>query len=139
MFEFFLGRKPRRGVVKPVTVLSCILAFTGASAQDFSMTQLGDDHSLDSPWEIIYGPDDMLWVTERNNGRIVRVDPETGNQDELITIDEVEAIHKGQSGLLGMALHPELGRGTESDYVYVAYTYGSGDPRQKLVIYRQRR
>ena len=29
----------------------------------------------------------------------------------------------GQDGLLGLALHPELLKGTGNDYVYTAYTY----------------
>ena len=33
---------------------------------------------LDNPWNIRYGPDNMLWVTERTGKRIVRVNPETG-------------------------------------------------------------
>src|SRR5262249_46269002 len=39
-----------------------------------------------------------------------------------ITIDEVSA-PGAQDGLLGMALHPDLLRGTGNDYVYVFYTY----------------
>lgn len=77
---------------------------------------------LASPWEIAWGPDNMLWVTERVGKRITRVDPVSGKRTTAITIDEVSA-PGGQDGLLGMALHPDLLRGKGSDYVYVAYTY----------------
>jgi PQQ-dependent dehydrogenase (s-GDH family) len=77
---------------------------------------------LAGPWELLWGPDNLLWATERTGKRITRVDPATGERKVAITIDEVSA-PGGQDGLLGMALHPELLKGTGSDYVYVAYTY----------------
>jgi len=77
---------------------------------------------LAGPWELTWGPDNMLWVTERTGKRIVRIDPASGKRSIAATIDEVLA-PGGQDGLLGMALHPELLRGTGNDYVYAAYTY----------------
>ena len=77
---------------------------------------------LGNPWELAWGPDDMLWVTERSGRRITRVHPATGERRVALTIDEASA-PGGQDGVLGMALHPELLRGTGNDYVYVAYTY----------------
>jgi PQQ-dependent dehydrogenase (s-GDH family) len=77
---------------------------------------------LSGPWELAWGPDNMLWVTERTGKRITRIDPATGKSSVAITIDEVSA-PGGQDGLLGMALHPELLKGTGHDYVYVGYTY----------------
>jgi PQQ-dependent dehydrogenase (s-GDH family) len=77
---------------------------------------------LAGPWEITWGPDDKLWVTERTGKRVTRIDPNTGERHIAITIDEVSA-PGGQDGLLGMALHPELLRGTGNDFVYVAYSY----------------
>jgi PQQ-dependent dehydrogenase (s-GDH family) len=77
---------------------------------------------LEGPWEMTLGPDDMLWVTERTGKRIVRVNPKTGVKVVAATLGEVDA-PGGQDGLLGMALHPELLKGTGKDFVYVAYTY----------------
>ncbi|MGD1072969.1 MAG: glucose/sorbosone family PQQ-dependent dehydrogenase [Bryobacteraceae bacterium] len=77
---------------------------------------------LAGPWELTWGPDNMLWVTERTGKRITRIDPATGQRSVAITIDEVFA-PGSQDGLLGMALHPELLRNTGNNYVYVAYTY----------------
>lgn len=77
---------------------------------------------LEGPWEVTLGPDGMLWVTERTGKRVTRIDPATGEAQSAVTIDEVEA-PGGQDGLLGMALHPELGQGTGNDYVFLAYTY----------------
>ena len=77
---------------------------------------------LAGPWEVTWGPDNRLWVTERTGKRITLVDPATGERKTAITIAEVSA-PGGQDGLLGMALHPELLRGTGKDFVYAAYTY----------------
>jgi PQQ-dependent dehydrogenase (s-GDH family) len=77
---------------------------------------------LAGPWEVTWGPDAKLWVTERTGKRVTRIDPATGERNVAITISEVSA-PGGQDGLLGMALHPELLKGTGNDYVYIAYTY----------------
>jgi PQQ-dependent dehydrogenase (s-GDH family) len=77
---------------------------------------------LAGPWELTWGPDNRLWVTERTGKRITRTDPANGERAVAITIDEVSA-PGGQDGLLGMALHPDLLRDAGSDYVYVSYTY----------------
>jgi PQQ-dependent dehydrogenase (s-GDH family) len=77
---------------------------------------------LENPWELTWGPDNMLWTTERTGKRISRIDPASGMHRIAVTIDEVSA-PGSQDGLLGLALHPELLKGTGNDYVYAAYTY----------------
>ena len=79
---------------------------------------------LEDPWEVTYGPDGWLWITERVGKRVVRVNPADGTRKVAITIDEVQQ-ELAQDGLLGLALHPQLLRG--SNYVYVMYTYDA-DP-----------
>ncbi|HEX7238117.1 MAG TPA: glucose/sorbosone family PQQ-dependent dehydrogenase [Gammaproteobacteria bacterium] len=79
---------------------------------------------FEDPWEVTYGPDGWLWITERVGKRVVRVDPVSGTRKVAITIDEVQQ-QLAQDGLLGLALHPQLLRG--SNYVYVMYTYDA-DP-----------
>src|SRR5688572_14418260 len=70
---------------------------------------------LRHPWEILWGPDNFIWMTERG-GRISRVNPNTGAVIPLITIEEVES--RGEGGLLGMALHPNF---SANPHVFVAY------------------
>ncbi|MET0388662.1 MAG: PQQ-dependent sugar dehydrogenase, partial [Polyangiales bacterium] len=83
---------------------------------------------LVTPWEITWGPDDQLWVTEREGPRVLRVDPETGAVAVAAEIPEVLA-EVSQDGLLGLALHPRFLQGEGSDYVYVAYSYDAdADP-----------
>lgn len=85
---------------------------------------------LDHPWEILWGPDNHIWMTERE-GRISRLDPSSGAVKPVFTINEVTS--NGEGGLLGMALHPSF---SSSPYVYVVYNYEiGGDYREKLVRY----
>ncbi|WP_165903565.1 PQQ-dependent sugar dehydrogenase [Hymenobacter gummosus] len=90
---------------------------------------------LDTPWELLWGPDNYLWMTERY-GRISRVDPGTGQVQPLLTIADVT--ETGESGLLGMAVVPSVT--TQSPplyYVFVVYNYtDAGTLKEKLVRYQ---
>ena len=82
---------------------------------------------LANPFQVVWGPDDFLWVTERTAGRVIRVRPSDGSTTTAIAIGEVRA--GGPGGLLGMTLDPGLLKGTGNDYVYLAYTYDAdADP-----------
>jgi PQQ-dependent dehydrogenase (s-GDH family) len=77
---------------------------------------------LSGPWEIAWGPDGLLWVTERDAFRVVQVNPADGTRRTLVTVHEVHrSAASGQEGLLGLAFHPDFGRGT--DQVFLAFTY----------------
>jgi PQQ-dependent dehydrogenase (s-GDH family) len=94
---------------------------------------------LESPWEITWGPDGFLWVTERVGKRVVRVNPADGSKSIALTLGEIYQT-LSQDGLLGMALHPDLLRRAGRDYVYLAYTYNAGaagkvDRRMKIRRY----
>jgi glucose/arabinose dehydrogenase len=116
-----------------LTLLVCLLA-----AKVHGQVLIGDTEvdtttvvgGLDTPWEILWGPDNKIWLTERM-GRISIADPETGKIDVILTIDEVH--EQSESGLLGMVLHP----GFEANgYVFLVYNYLSGNEiREKLVRY----
>src|SRR5210317_785584 len=99
-------------LLTPSRFLLCIfLVFLSSTIQSqdekFTMTQIGANNFLNSPWDLHYGPEGFLWVTERANGIIVRVNPETAVKDELIKISDVYS-NGSQEGLLGMALHKEI-------------------------------
>jgi len=83
---------------------------------------------LSYPWEILWGPDNFIWMTERG-GRISRVNPSTGSVSIIHTITEV--VSNGEGGLLGMVLHPDF---TTTPHVFVAYNYNNaGNYREKIV------
>jgi len=86
---------------------------------------------FESPWEVAWGPDGFLWVTERVAKRVTRVNLD-GSRKVAITIGEVEQ-SRGQDGLMGMALHPDLLRGKGNDFVYLAYTYDA-DPGPAVAL-----
>ncbi|UTH46312.1 glucose/sorbosone family PQQ-dependent dehydrogenase [Loktanella salsilacus] len=95
---------------------------------------------LDNPWAMRWGPDDQIWVTERTSGEITRVDPETGSQQVLLTLDDVYTGPQHE-GLLGLALHPGLLQDTGNDFIYIGYTINDGseaepDPSAQIVRYR---
>ena len=86
--------------------------------------------NLRHPWEILWGPDNFIWMTERD-GRVSRVNPATGTVILLLNITEVAS--RGEGGLLGMVLHPDF---STTPHVFVAYNYNnSGSYREKIVRY----
>lgn len=86
--------------------------------------------SLNHVWEMVWGPDDHIWFTERN-GRISKMNPVNGNIVFSAPVSEVES--NGEGGMLGMALHPDF---NTNGLLYVVYNYNSGTGyREKLVRY----
>ena len=77
---------------------------------------------LEGPWEVAWGPDQQLWITERTGRRVVRINPADGSRNVVVTIPEVNTTFT-QDGLLGLAFHADLLRGTGNEFVYVAFTY----------------
>lgn len=86
--------------------------------------------NLNFPWEIVWGPDNFIWMTERG-GRISRINPSDGVVAPLLTIGEVESI--GEGGLLGMVLHPNF---LTTPQLFVVYDYNkNGGYWEKVVRY----
>jgi len=44
--------------------------------------------ALGNPWEITWGPDGYLWVTERSAFRVTRINPADGSQHVALTLDD---------------------------------------------------
>jgi PQQ-dependent dehydrogenase (s-GDH family) len=113
-----------------LVVIGAVALVAGAGAQNVERPASGPERfekrvvttGLDAPWEIEWGPDEQLWITERRGRRITRLNPATGARTVAATLDEVHQSGQ-QEGLLGLALHPELLRGTGNDYLFVAFTY----------------
>lgn len=90
------------------------------------------NNELNFPWEILWGPDNFIWFTERE-GRVKRMNPQTGETILVATISEV-ASTTAFNGLLGMAVHPQF---SANPYVYLVYNYfgTNGDYLEKIVRY----
>jgi aldose sugar dehydrogenase len=85
---------------------------------------------INIPWEIIWGPDGYIWMTERH-GRVSRVNVTTGAQQTLLDIS-AQVYEQSEAGMLGMVLHPDF---TNQPFVYLAYTYSSGGTKERIVRY----
>lgn len=88
---------------------------------------------LQYPWEIIWGSDNHIWLTERD-GKVSRINPSTGVATFSFAITEV--VSQGEGGLLGMALHPDF---QQHPFVYVVYNYQKNDYREKVVRFTYER
>jgi glucose/arabinose dehydrogenase len=85
---------------------------------------------FDTIWELAWGPDNAIWVTERP-GSISRVNPTAGTKTPVGQLSVAEI---GEGGLMGMAFHPDF---AQQPYVYLMHTYsGSGGTRNRLVRMR---
>ncbi|HMO61274.1 MAG TPA: PQQ-dependent sugar dehydrogenase [Ferruginibacter sp.] len=94
------------------------------------------------PFAMTMGPSDSLWVTERR-GYITRIHTISGEKKQLLQLTgKVKFTTSGsgasmsiaQDGMLGIALHPELGKGTGHDFVYTAYCYDSSGIRRVRIV-----
>ena len=92
--------------------------------------------NLSTVWELVWGPDNFIWMTERG-GRISRVNPTTGQVLPLLTLPDVT--ETGESGLLGMAVMEPFPMSVPpfaTYWVFVVYNYtDQGVLKEKLVRY----
>ncbi|GAB3876120.1 hypothetical protein GCM10028824_33240 [Hymenobacter segetis] len=114
----------------PLVACAQAPALTTFSVGTTTVTVSALASNLNTIWELVWGPDNFIWMTERG-GRISRVNPSTGQVLPLLTIADVT--ETGESGLLGMVLHPQF---ATSPYVFVVYNYtDAGGLKEKLVRY----
>ncbi|MCF6296743.1 MAG: PQQ-dependent sugar dehydrogenase [Flavobacteriaceae bacterium] len=129
---------------KIITVLFISITFS-AQSQSFERSELPTP--LSTPWEIIYGPDDYLWLTERG-GNVSRVHPVSGDKTIVYTapdyfsgsaLENRAGCNKSiRSGTLGLALDPDFTNPANS-FIYYVYSYNSGTvtaPATKFKIKR---
>lgn len=93
--------------------------------EGFSVSLLATNFS--QPHNILYGPDDALWITERFAKNITRVDPNNGSKFNSMPVPNVHQ-SEGQDGLMGMAFDPDF---NNTNHIYVAYTYDA-NPGEEL-------
>lgn len=117
-----------------ILIAGLLLTSTPANTQNISGA--GDNieakvltSNLSNPWELLWGPDGKLWVTERD-GKVSKVDPVSGKATLIADIDEVKS--RGEGGLLGMVLHPDFSR---TPQVFLAFNYEGSGYKEKIVRY----
>jgi glucose/arabinose dehydrogenase len=93
--------------------------------------------NLGYPWEITYGPDDSLWITEARGYRVVRLSSNRTGTQKNIPPQQVLKIPLGtgeinfgrssnrwpQGGMQGLAIHPEFMTDITKRWVYLSYVY----------------
>src|SRR5688572_24071839 len=92
---------------------------------------------LGYPWEVTYGPDDSLWVTEARGYRVLRVSSSRTGANMSIAPQQVLKVPLGgsqvnfdrtigtwpQGGMQGLAIHPEFMTNPSKRWVYLSYVY----------------
>jgi glucose/arabinose dehydrogenase len=87
---------------------------------------------LTVPWSIVFAPDGRMIFSERP-GRVRVYENGRLRPEPLITIPDVEA--GGESGLMGLALHPEFAK---NKLLYLAYAYeGGSETLVRVVRFRE--
>lgn len=114
----------------------------GRMNEVFQLTNLSIRQLVADPWEILYGPDNYLWVTEAKSYKVYRINPATG---EKITVLDLAPSSKSfstpahqafyarfsyhfslwpQGGMAGLALHPGFtGSSGGQNFVYLSYVH----------------
>ena len=113
---------------------------SGRMKEVYQQTILSGANLIADPWEVIYGPDNYLWITEAKGYKVYRMDPNTGSKTTVLDISQgstffsapdnafnaqfIIATNNPQGGLAGMALHPKfMDATTPQNYVYVSYVH----------------
>lgn len=126
----------------------------------FNRTVLSGSGQLAFPWEVTYGPDNNLWITESRGYRVVRMNPNTGVRTTVLDLnsgstwlpspaDTLNAVNNTvapwsmgppQGGFAGFALHPNfLDVAGGNDFAYVGYVHRLvGNTSPNGVIYRNK-
>nr|WP_294903262.1 PQQ-dependent sugar dehydrogenase [uncultured Lacibacter sp.] len=102
--------------VFPVTTIATV-----AASESFSVRTVIPRQRM--PHDLVYGPDNNIWYTERFGGTVSFVNPSTGAKQIVLTLGSKMVRVGGQDGLMGLALHPEFSTG--KPFAYIAYTYQS--------------
>jgi len=119
--------------MKGLTQLMILFVWISTPAQNFIRSQLSTP--LDTPWEIVYGPDGFLWLTEAG-GKVVRVNPADGSKTVVYTAPDYFGGGTSEtsplcfqpkigSGTFGLALHPDF-TNSATAFIYFVYSYNSG-------------
>jgi len=148
----------------PMKYLNClaivIVLFISSPAftqnEPFSKRIVNSSYTLNSAWEVTYGPNDSLWVTENRTYLVSRINIANGSKTVLLdllgtsgdaSINFAETATNGkkntvkrvvpavwpQGGLMGLTLHPALFSPDAAvrrlkPWVYVAYVYNYANP-----------
>ena len=104
-----------------ILLIFLIFLFTFFSAASSTETIIS---GLDTVWELAWGPNGDLYITERN-GRVSR-----WNGEKLTVVKQLPVIERGESGLMGMVLDHDFDR---NSYIYFCYTRNAKGTLENVV------
>lgn len=108
------------------SVIGSVVWATAACAQPLRVEPVAT--GLDTVWDMVWAPDGEMWLTERG-GRVSRLDVASGRVNVVGEIPEV--FEQGESGLMGMAFHPDFPR---EPWIYFVHSFGSEDAIKNRLI-----
>ncbi len=88
--------------------------------------------NLEIVWSIVFAPDGRIFFTERP-GRVRVVENGKLREKPFFVIPDIEL--SGESGLMGMTLHPDF---ANNHYIYLAYAYQDAAKQQNVRVVRYR-
>lgn len=133
--------------MKNLYILFILCSCSILNAQSFIRTELTD--SVSGSWEMTYGPDDHLWVTEYD-GQVSRIDAVTGAKQIIYNAPDYYGGANSErspfchnprigSGTFGLALHPDF-LSPSTPYIYYVHSYNSdvtgSNPRTRFKVVR---
>lgn len=118
----------------------------GRMNEIYRQSTLSTSGIVADPWEITYGPDNYLWITEAKGYKVFRMDPDSGSRTTVLDLSRGSTffsapgdqafnaqfdigVNNPQGGFAGLALHPQfMAASSPQNYVYVSYvhSYGGG-------------
>lgn len=121
--------------VLTVTALSLRAQVVDSTSMLFNIDTVAKN--LGYPWEITYGPDDSLWITESRGYRVLRIAATRTQTKKNVPAQEVLKIPLGageinfdrssnrwpQGGMQGLAIHPQFATNPLKRWVYLSYIY----------------
>jgi glucose/arabinose dehydrogenase len=84
--------------------------------------------NLEVVWSIVFAPDGRIFFTERP-GRVRLIENGVLREKTLFTFSDVKL--DGETGLMGMTLHPDF---AENKLLYFAYVYDTNDGKKVRVV-----
>lgn len=146
LFRVYSTTNPTGGTAASWNYTVCVSYKTttnitaGKMNEVYRQTVLSPANVLEDPWEVTYGPDNYLWITEAKGYQLNRMNPVTGANQVVLDISQGStflpapdqtfnrqfniATNNPQGGFAGLALHPNFtGAAGGENYVYVSYVH----------------
>ncbi|HEX7847748.1 MAG TPA: PQQ-dependent sugar dehydrogenase [Chitinophagaceae bacterium] len=113
----------------------------GRMKEVYQQTTLSGANIIADPWEVTYGQDGYLWITEAKGYKVYRMDPNSGEKITVLDVSQGSTFfttpedqafnaqfdintNNPQGGFAGLALHPNfMHPSTPQNFVYVSYVH----------------